>query len=211
MSAQPANFGSLRRHMWALPFTTVMFGGVIVSILSGNQGHATIALFLVVASAAPLLIEQLWRVRLPVFIHVSYVAFLFLSMFCGEVLGMYSRFYPWDDVMHFLSGILVGLSAVLWLTSVVDRAELRLSAWLHALLVLCVGATTAVIWEIVEFSSDRLFGTFTQRNDLFDTMTDLIYGTTSALCVAVLLYLVLRNRPSLGLDRIVGRYRELNR
>jgi uncharacterized membrane protein YjdF len=188
-----------------------MLGGVMTSLLSGNQGHATIALFLVVASAAPLLIEQLWRVRLPIFIHVSYVTFLFLSMFCGEVLGMYSRFYPWDDIMHFLSGILVGLSAVLWLTSVVDRAKLRLSAWLHALLVLCIGASTAVVWEIVEFSSDHLFGTFTQRNDLFDTMTDLIYGTTSALLVAALLYLALRNRPSLGLDRIVARYRELNR
>jgi len=188
-----------------------MLGGVVVSLLSGNQWHATIALFLVVASALPLLIEQLWCVRLPIFIHVSYVAFLFLSMFCGEVLSMYSRFYPWDDIIHFLSGILVGLSAVLWLTSVIDRANLRLSAWLHALLVVCIGATTAVVWEIVEFSSDHLFGTFTQRNDLFDTMTDLIYGTTSALLVATLLYLALCHRPSLGLDRIIKRYRELNR
>lgn len=211
MSIQSHDTGLLRRHVWALPFTALMLGGVVESLFSGNQWHATIALFLVVASALPLLIEQLWCVRLPIFIHVSYVAFLFLSMFCGEVLSMYSRFYPWDDIIHFLSGILVGLSAVLWLTSVIDRANLRLSAWLHALLVVCIGATTAVVWEIVEFSSDHLFGTFTQRNDLFDTMTDLIYGTTSALLVATLLYLALCHRPSLGLDRIIKRYRELNR
>jgi hypothetical protein len=69
----------------------------------------------------------------------------------------------------------------------------------------------AVVWEIVEFSSDRLFGTFTQRNDLFDTMTDLIYGTTSALLVAILLYLALRNRPNMRLGRVIERYRNLNR
>jgi len=211
MNTQSNDFGSLRRHKWALPLTAIMCGGVVGSLLMGNQGHATIALFLVVASAAPLLIERLWRVRLPIFIQVSYVAFLFLSMFCGEVLGMYGRLQPWDDVMHFLSGILVGLGAVIWLTSVIDRAKLRLSAWLHALAVLCIGATVAVVWEIVEFSSDRLFGTFTQRNDLFDTMTDLIYGTTSALLVAILLYLALRNRPNLGLGRVIARYRNLNR
>lgn len=211
MSIQPNDFGSLRRHAWALPLTAIMCGGVVGSLLMGDQGHATIALFLVVASTAPLLIERLWCVRLPVFIQVSYVAFLFLSMFCGEVLGMYGRFTPWDDIMHFLSGILVGLGAVIWLTSVIDRAKLQLSAWLHALSIFCIGATVAVVWEIVEFSSDRLFGTFTQRNDLFDTMTDLIYGTTSALLVAILLYLALRNRPNIRLGRVIERYRNLNR
>jgi uncharacterized membrane protein YjdF len=211
MHRAPNDFGSLRRHMWALPFTLIMMGGIATSFSAGRYDHVAIAIFLTLSSALPLIIERLWRVRLPTFIQVSYVAFLFLSMFSGEVLSMYSIFYPWDDIMHFISGLFVGMAAVLWLTSVVDRTKLSVSSWLTALCVFCLGATMAVVWEVVEFSSDRLFGTFTQRNDLFDTMTDLMLGTVSALFVAVLLDRALRQKFSFGMNKVIAYYRYLNR
>lgn len=211
MHRAPNDFGSLRRHVWVLPFTLIMAIAIIVTSVAGRYAHMAIAIFLVISSALPLVIERLWHVRLPTFIQVSYVAFLFLSMFSGEVLGMYSRFYPWDDIMHFISGLFVGMGAVLWLTSVADRAKMAVSSWLIALCVFCLGATMAVVWEVVEFGSDRLFGTFTQRNDLFDTMTDLMLGTVSALFIAVLLDRALRNKFSFGMDRVILYYRHLNR
>lgn len=210
MHITPNDFGSLRRHIWAFPITVIMAAGIAVTFVSGRYAHMAISIFLVISSILPLIIERLWRVRLPTFIQVSYVAFLFLSMFSGEVLGMYSRFYPWDDIMHFISGLFVGIGAVLWLTSVIDRTKLAVSSWLIAVCVFCLGATMAVVWEVVEFSSDRLFGTFTQRNDLFDTMTDLIYGTTSALIIAVLLNRALQNKFSFGMDKVIAYYRRLN-
>lgn len=211
MHRTPNDFGSLRRHVWTLPFTLVMAIGIVTSYTAGQYAHMAIAIFLVISSTLPLVIERLWRVRLPTFIQVSYVGFLFLSMFSGEVLGMYSRFYPWDDIMHFISGLFVGMGAVLWLTSVVDRTKLAVSSWLLAVCVFCLGATIAVVWEVVEFTSDRLFGTFTQRNDLFDTMTDLMLGTVSALIVAILLDRALRKKHGLGMDKIITYYRHLNR
>ena len=204
------DFGSLRRHAWTLPFTCAMALGAITSLIAGQHAHMANAIFLVISSTLPLLIERLWKVRLPTFIQVSYVGFLFLSMFSGEVLGMYSRFYPWDDIMHFISGLFVGMGAVLWLTSVVDRTKLAVSSWLLAVCVFCLGATIAVVWEVVEFTSDRLFGTFTQRNDLFDTMTDLMLGTVSALIVAILLDRALRKKRSAGMDKVIAYYRHLN-
>jgi uncharacterized membrane protein YjdF len=211
MHRRPNDFGSLRRHLWTLPFTLIMAAGIVVTYAAGQYAHMAIAIFLVISSTLPLIIERLWKVRLPTFIQVSYVAFLFLSMFSGEVLGMYSRFYPWDDIMHFISGLFVGMGAVLWLTSVVDRTKLAVSSWLIALCVFCLGATMAVVWEVVEFGSDRLFGTFTQRNDLFDTMTDLILGTVSALFVAILLDRALQRKYSFGMNRVIAYYRHLNR
>jgi hypothetical protein len=211
MHRTPNDFGSLRRHVWALPFTLIMAGGIITSFSMGHYGHMAIAIFLTISSTLPLIMERLWRVRLPTFIQVSYVAFLFLSMFSGEVLSMYSIFYPWDDIMHFISGLFVGMAAVLWLTSVVDRTKLSVSSWLIALCVFCLGATMAVVWEVVEFSSDRLFGTFTQRNDLFDTMTDLMLGTVSALFIAILLDRALQQKFSFGMNKVIAYYRHLNR
>lgn len=211
MHRSPNDFGSLRRHIWAIPFTTVMACGIVASLLASKNTHVAIATFLVMSSTLPLIIERVWHVRLPTFIQVSYVAFLFLSMFSGEVLGMYSRFYPWDDIMHFISGLFVGMGAVLWLTSVVDRMKLAVSSWLLAVCVFCLGATIAVVWEVVEFTSDKLFGTFTQRNDLFDTMTDLMLGTVSALIMAILLDRVLRQKFSFGMNKVIVYYQHLNR
>lgn len=211
MHKRPNDFGSLHRHVWAIPFTIVMACGIVTSLIADDSGHVAIAIFLVLSSMLPLMIERLWHVRLPTFIQVSYVAFLFLSMFSGEVLDMYSQFHPWDDIMHFISGLFVGMVAVLWLTSVIDRRKLEVSSWLVALCVFCLGATMAVVWEVIEFGSDQLFGTFTQRNDLFDTMTDLMFGTVSALIVAILLDRALRQRRSLGMSRVIAYYRHLNR
>lgn len=211
MYRSPNDFGSLRRHVWTLPFTVVMAIGIVTSFVAGQYAHMAIAMFLVISSTLPLIIERLWKVRLPTFIQVSYVGFLFLSMFSGEVLGMYSRFHPWDDIMHFISGLFVGMGAVLWLTSVVDRRKLAISSWLLAVCVFCLGATIAVVWEVVEFTSDRLFGTFTQRNDLFDTMTDLMLGTVSALIVAILLDRALRQKFSFGMNKVIAYYQYLNR
>jgi hypothetical protein len=211
MQRKPNDFGSLRRHVWTIPFTIAMACGIVTSSLAGDNGHVAISVFLVISTVLPLVIERLWRVRLPAFIQISYVAFLFLSMFSGEVLGVYASFHPWDDIMHFISGFFVGMGAVLWLTTVIDRSKLDVSSWLVALCVFCLGATMAVIWEVVEFSSDQLFGTFTQRNDLFDTMTDLMYGTVSALIIALLLNRALQRRSSLGMGKVIAYYRHLNR
>lgn len=211
MNARLNDYGTIRRHGWAIPFEMALAVSAAVLLYIGNYGHMAIALFLFVSSFLPLLIERIWQVRIPAFMHAAYVAFIFASLFAGEVLDMYIRFYPWDDIMHLLSGLLVAIASMLWLTTVIQRAQLQLSAWLYAMSVFCLGAAVAVVWEIFEFCSDQIFGTFMQRNDQFDTMTDMIYGTGGALFVAVLLYCYLTEKYNLGLGRIIAYYVQLNR
>lgn len=206
-----SDYGTMRRHGWAVPFEMVLAVSAAILLYVGNYAHMAIAIFLFISSFFPLIIERLWQVRIPAFMHTAYVVFLFASMFSGEVLGMYSRFYPWDDIMHLLSGLLVAVGGMLWLTTIIQRAKLQLSAWLYAMGVFCLGATVAVVWEVVEFCSDQVFGTFMQRNDQFDTMTDLIYGTGGALVISALLYCYLTKKYNLGLGRIVVNFLQLNR
>lgn len=210
MNAQLNDYGTLHRHGWAVPFEMVLIVSVVILLYLGNYAHMSIALFLLTVSFAPLLIERIWRVRIPTHLQTLYVVFIFASMFCGEVLGMYSSFYPWDDILHFTSGLLIAMGSIFWLTTVIHRASLQLSPWLYSTSVFCLGAATAVVWEIVEFCSDQVFGTFMQRNDQFDTMTDLIYGTGGALIVSVLLYCYLTNKYNFGLGRLVSYYAQLN-
>jgi len=202
------DYGTYRRHVWALPIELGMAAGVVVTFLQQDWKHFLTAIFTLAVSFLPLAHERLFRVRLPAVVQFAYVAFIFASMFAGEVLGMYGRFAPYDDIVHCSSGLLVGLGAVLILVDL-KRRGVKLPPWLQSVMVLMTGASVAALWEIIEFTSDRLFGTFSQGNDLGDTMFDLIDGSGFALIVALLHVAYLR-----GHERVLGvfvrRYEQLN-
>ena len=184
------DYGNFRRHLLALPFELVMAGGVVVTFSQGNWKHFAASLFTLAVSFLPLMVERWFRVIMPALLQGVYVAFVFASLFTGEVLHMYSRFWVWDDIMHFISSLLVGVGVMLWYV-VMDRRlkDVKLPSWLGAILIFCVSVSVAALWEIVEFGSDELFGTFSQGADLFDTMMDLVYQTFSALIVAVVWFI----------------------
>jgi hypothetical protein len=178
---------ALLRHLGAVPFELVMAGGVVVTLAQHNWKHFAASLFTLLVSFLPLFFERWFRVVLPAWLQITYVAFVFASLFAGEVLHMYSRIWPWDDAMHFTSSLLVGLGVMFWLVMLEHRVKLfHIPIWFGALFILFSAVSVAVLWEIVEFGSDEIFGTFSQGADLFDTMLDLTYQTTSGLIMAVL-------------------------
>ena len=205
------DYGTFRRHILAVPFELIMAAGAIVTVLRHDWAHVATSLFTLAVSFAPLIIERLLRVRIPPFLQMIYVAFVFASMFSGEVLGMYGRIWVWDDIMHVISGLLVGAGSVLCLVDLERHQRIRIPVWLKLVFVFCMGASVAVLWEIVEFTSDSLFGTFLQRGSLSDTMFDLIEGVIGTLCMVGLFWLHLQGRRVLGLSVVIQRYIRLNR
>jgi len=207
-----SDFGNLRRHAWALPLEFIMFCGVIGTFADKNWKHLLIALFTFGVSLLPLFVERVLRIHLSIFLQTVYVAFVFGSMFAGEVWGMYSRIWEWDDTIHLISGLLIGLGAVLGITLANYRHKsLHLVLWLQSLLVFCFVSTVSVVWEIVEFTSDQVFGTFSQGNDLPDTMTDLVFGIIGGLMVAILYALHLKKKQVPGFSRIILTFEKNNR
>lgn len=205
------DFGNLRRHIWAIPFELVMVGGAIVTFAKGDMAHFATSLFTLAISFAPLWCERALKVRLPAWVHSTYVASIFFSMFAGEVFGLYGLIWQWDDMLHFVYGVLIGIGAVLWLSLLVRNAHsVRLPTWLQALFTVAIVVLVAVLWEIVEFVCDELFGTVLQANDLFDTMTDLIYGLGGGMVVAALLLLHLHDKRSMGLGVVIAHFQRFN-
>lgn len=201
---------AIQRHAWAFPFELVMAVSLVLFIWTGRYDYFGLTLFLLIACMALPLIERLWRVRLSPLLHGLYVAFLFASMFAGEVLNMYAVVSWWDDGLHLISGVLVGLGAAVWLATLERRKVMRSSAWMQVVIVIALGALVAVVWELIEFASDQWFGTFMQRNDLFDTMTDFAYGMLGTVVAASLFGRYLRQRRSWGIGRLLERQRQLN-
>ncbi len=205
------DYGTFRRHVWAVPFELMMVGGAIAMFSRDNWLHFATSLFVLSISFAPLLLERLWQVRLPAWLQTAYVGFVFASLFAGEVLNIYGLIWEWDDIVHLVSGILIGLAVVLWLSMLVrNRNKIRLPVWLQGLFVCCFVTSMAVAWEAIEFASDQLFGTRLQAHDLFDTMIDLLYGLAGGLIIAVLLVLHLKGKRAMGLQVIVRHFERLN-
>jgi hypothetical protein len=138
------------------------------------------------------------------------VAFIFISMFAGEVFGMYSRIWPWDDWMHFISGVFIGVGVILWM-AFLEMKNTKLLRWLQGYLIVGTVAFAAVLWELAEFASDRVFGTYSQGGDLNDTMLDLLYDMSGAVIVAVAWRLTSKQKDAVGLGRMVAGFIKLQR
>jgi hypothetical protein len=201
-----SDYGTLRRHLLAIPFELVMLGGVVVTFAKGDQVHLLASVFTLTISFLPLIMERKLRLRLPLWLQTMYVAFVFASMFSGEVFDMYARVWIWDDWMHFGSGVLIGLGVVLWVTYLQDRKSLRLPLWFQSYLVLGTAALFAVIWELAEFASDRMFGTTSQNGDLADTMIDFLLDICGAVIVAVVWRLTTKQKDPVGLGKLVTHF-----
>lgn len=201
---------SLYRHRFSLPFEVAMLAGAAVMFAGGNWKHFAISIFTFLAGFAPLLFERIVRVKLPTLMHTLYTGFVFTSMFAGEVLGMYARIWEWDDAVHFAAGLLIAIGGTLLLAEM-SREKIRLPVWMQALFVVSLVSLVVVVWEIVEFGSDQIFGTYSQGDDLYDTMMDLIEGVGGALIVALGYAAHLKGKTVGIFDKLVGSYARLNR
>jgi hypothetical protein len=118
----------------------------------------------------------------------------------------------WDVTMHLLSGIFVGLGIALWLRVLLrSPKKFRLPFTMQALFIVGCSAIAAVVWEIIEFGSDQIFGTASQDRSLYDTMTDLIYGVIGVLLFTFLYSLVVKGRSVVGLKWAIETFERLNR
>lgn len=148
---------------------------------------------IMLATSAPILLGRHFRVYVPPEFQLFAVAFVFASLFLGEVRQFYVRLWWWDIALHASSGVLLGLLGFLLVYMLNENARVELTmrprfvAFFSFVFAVAIGA----LWEIFEFSMDRLFGMNMQKpmlgdpSGLTDTMFDLILDTLGALAVSL--------------------------
>lgn len=117
--------------------------------------------------------------------------FVYCASPVGSVLNLYRSVGPYDKIVHFFSGILLAWLAVVLLSRLFDRAVSEVENTKLYMLLQCAFAfffssAGAGIWEIFEFTTDRLTGGEMQRG-MVDTVTDIIAGNTGALTYCIIL------------------------
>lgn len=142
----------------------------------------------------PFLCKPIFKDKISDGIYFFFVIFAFLAAFLGSVIGLYHKTWWYDLAMHFSFGYVASVIGLFFLCKLTDvKAEKTL---LVILVCFAVSLAFALIWEIMEFVGDNLFGNFSQGvpiqgadgnkyTPVNDTMEDVICNTCGAIVFAV--------------------------
>lgn len=183
-----------RRVSYALQ--SILIVGLIAEIWSQQWFNAVITTAIILLTFSPVLLEKKFHVYIPPEFVLLSIAFVFASLFLGEVHGYYTRYWWWDIALHTGSGVLLGIVGFL-LVHVLNETE-KIGVYMKpgfvAFFAFLFAVGIGALWEIFEFSMDSIFGMNMQKemlgdpSGLTDTMWDLIVDTLGALVISVLGY-----------------------
>lgn len=181
----------------------VQFSALIAFIMSlkvGNWFNSVSALWAFIITFLPYAFEKWQHLKLPTIFIFTVVLFDYAALILGEFGEFYVRFPWWDNMLHSFSGFALSL-AVFSTMLYIYRPSKQLKQLSPSMLILfsfCFAVACGAIWEIIEFSMDRIFKSNMQRwqdggiAGLLDTMTDLIMDTSGAIVANVIGYTYLK-------------------
>jgi len=187
---------SMLHRRLATTLQIILLAGAIGAIWNQQWFNAVIITGIIMITLLPVVLAKSLDLIIPHEFTLLTIAFVFASLFLGEVHGYYTKFWWWDIVLHTSSGFLLGIIGFLLVYVLNETEQIQLNmrpgfiAFFAFLFALGIGA----LWEIIEFTMDSLFNTDMQKvmlgdtSGLTDTMWDLIVDALGALVISVLGY-----------------------
>ncbi len=138
------------------------------------------------------------KVRFSDGMKITIVIFIFCAEFLGEIRSFYELVPWWDNMLHFLSGIILGLIGFILVYALNESNIVTLKPIFIVSFAFFFALSCGALWEIFEFTGDRLLGLNMQKfrppenintliaknwsydDGLKDTMTDIIMDALSA-------------------------------
>ncbi|SDY62784.1 hypothetical protein [Citreimonas salinaria] len=190
-------------------------GFLIIEIVTGLATAQWMPLFVAATTLALTLLPhrfaRFFGLELPHSVLTAIVAFLFATLFLGEVENFYERFWWWDLLLHFFSALSIAAMAFLMIFMLFEGDRYAAPPSALAVLSGAVALAIGALWEIFEYGMDQLFGMNMQKSGLDDTMTDLMIDLAGAALGALSGYLFLKGRQFGGMGGIMAEFVALNR
>lgn len=165
----------------------LLVGAVLLFIAEQYQSMMETLVILTI-TFLPLALHSRYNFRIPHEFETLAIMFVCMSLFLGEVLDFYNRYWWWDMMLHIQSGFLLGVTGFLlvYVLNENDRINMDLSPSFIALFACMFAITMGTMWEIFEYSMDQTFGMNMQKSGLHDTMWDLIVDAAGAAIISLL-------------------------
>lgn len=177
----------------------------IESVFTKNYMNAFVGILTFIMTFYPSILRKRFRVYLPSTLQIIITLFIFAAQFLGEIHDFYYKFTWWDNMLHCISGSVLGIIGFMFVyfLNKTHMKKTKLSPFFVALFAFCFAISIGVCWEIFEFSSDRILGLNMQKfrmpgeDGLIDTMTDLIVDTIGALIVTTIGYIYMKDQKTM--------------
>ena len=186
---------SLHRRL-SFAFQAILLLGALAALWERQWAPAAFTVVIIIVTLTPLLLQHSFRVFIPPEFELLAIAFVFASLFLGDVQAYYARFWWWDIALHTSSGFLLGIVGFLMVHVLNEKEEvdLHMKPGFVALFAFFFSLSVGALWEIFEFGMDRSFGLNMQKamlgdaSGLTDTVVDLIVDAVGAAAIAALGY-----------------------
>jgi hypothetical protein len=183
--------------LWLIRFDLVV--AAAIALLFGDWELMFMGLLALILTFIPEVLTTKYKVSFPVEFNLLIVVFVYLSIFLGEAVNAYERFFWWDAMLHIASGVILSFAAFLILYILYREKKFQASPFIIAMLTFSFALALGTIWEIFEFGMDNVFGLNMQKNGLSDTMWDMIVNSIGALVVSYAGYRIIKNNRTDGL------------
>lgn len=167
-----------------------------ISVFSGRWSTLLVCIAAFVLTLLPTFFSERFHIRLPLSFIGAFSAFVFGTLFLGEVYDFYERVWWWDIVLHGASAVGFGIIGFLFVFYLFEGDKYAAPPWALALIAFCFALAIGTLWEVFEFAMDQLFGLNMQKSGLVDTMTDLMVDAVGALVGAGSGFLWLKGRDT---------------
>ena len=171
---------------------SVMAAELTALLFTGQWLNGVLVATIMLLTLAPVVLGRRLPVRIPAEFQVLAIAFVFGSLFLGEVRNYYELIWWWDAGLHAVSSLLFGIVGFLlvYVLNENERVSLRLLPRFVALFAFTFAIAVGALWEVFEFGMDQIFGTQMQKprfgdpSGLTDTMWDLVIDAAGALLIS---------------------------
>jgi len=184
-----------RIHRLLMFFLLGVLGLELVAVVyEGHWVHAFLIVAISLVTLSPILLGRQYQIHIPAEFQILTVLFVFAALFLGEIRDYYDRLWWWDMALHASSGLMLGIFGFLlvFVLNQDPRVQMSLRPHFVALFAFMFAVTIGALWEIFEFTMDKVFGTNMQKpmlgddSGLTDTMWDLILDALGALIISLL-------------------------
>ncbi len=172
--------------------------GLGFALVKQEWVHSIFITLIFLLTYAPTLFKAKYRIYFPIEFDFFIIAFIFLSLFLGEIQDYYIKFWWWDLYLHSGSGFLLGMVGFILSYTINEQKNisLHMKAGYVALFAFGFSMTMASLWEIFEFGMDQIFAFNMQKSGIVDTMWDLIVAMIGAAIISILGYLWMKKKIS---------------
>lgn len=185
--------------------------GFVWGIWTQEWLSAFVALLTFLTTLLPLYFAKWYDVHVPRSFMAAVIMFIFATLFLGEVLDFYNRYWWWDVVLHGGSAIGFGLIGFLLVFMMFQGDRYAAPPRAVGFFGFCFAMTIGALWEIFEYAMDQTFGMNMQKSGLHDTMWDLIVDAIGGLIGAGAGVLYLRRHEGGYFSRMLHEFQQRNR